>query len=121
MRWFPVAFFRFLVGASQPKPFVHMSPAENSAILKEYEETDLGRPWSDLDPYIHWLGPPLFLPWCSEATLSIWSERLPEGPYQGSNSVIQRPNYIKWVELAISSQSGGCIVLPFCVALNVLL
>jgi len=31
---------------------------------------------------IHWLGPPLFLPWCSEATLAIWNERLIEGPYQ---------------------------------------
>ena len=31
---------------------------------------------------IHWLGHPLFLLRCSEATLVIWSERLAKGPYQ---------------------------------------
>jgi len=30
---------------------------------------------------IHWLGSPLFFPWCSEATLAIWSARLAKGPY----------------------------------------
>jgi len=35
---------------------------------------------------IHWLGPPLFLPWCSQAKLAIWSERLAKGPYQNPAS-----------------------------------
>jgi len=35
---------------------------------------------------IHWLEPPLFLPWCSEAKLAIWSERLAKGQYQKNNS-----------------------------------
>jgi len=42
---------------------------------------------------IHWLGSPLYLPWCSEATLVIWSERLAKGLYQTntSSAVILKP------------------------------
>jgi len=46
---------------------------------------------------VHCLGPQLFLPWRSEATLAIWSERLAKGPYHkntlptvGLESVIYR-------------------------------
>jgi len=31
---------------------------------------------------IHWLGPPLFLPWCSEVMLAIWNKGLAKGLYQ---------------------------------------
>jgi len=31
---------------------------------------------------IHWLRPPLFLSWCFETVLAIWSERLAKDPYQ---------------------------------------
>jgi len=66
------------MGVSQTKLFVYASPAEIWLLLTRRER------WSDLDLkiLIHWLGPPLFLPWCSEATLAIWNERLAKGPYQ---------------------------------------
>lgn len=38
-----------------------------------------------------WFWPPLFLLWCSEATLAIRSERLAEGPYQRNTSPMVRP------------------------------
>jgi len=37
-------------GVSQPKPFVHASPAENSGTLHK-EGVDLWQPWSGPDPY----------------------------------------------------------------------
>ena len=33
---------------------------------------------------IHWLGPPLFLPWCSTAVQAVYSGRFAKGPCQGS-------------------------------------
>jgi len=36
---------------------------------------------------IHWLGPTLFLLWCSTAMLAVFSGRLAKGPYQGNNLV----------------------------------
>ena len=39
---------------------------------------------------IHWLGPQLFLPWYSKATLAIWSEGLAKGPYQKHTSLAVR-------------------------------
>jgi len=34
---------------------------------------------------IHWLGPPLTLPWSSTAMLAVYSGRLAKGPYQESS------------------------------------
>jgi len=59
------------LGVSQPRPFVYIY----LHVLNEKREVILTL-------IIHCLGPPLFLSWCSEATLAIWSERLAKGPYQ---------------------------------------
>jgi len=37
-------------GVCQPKPFLNMTSAENSAALNENWEVDLWQPWSDHDP-----------------------------------------------------------------------
>jgi len=34
---------------------------------------------------IHWLGPPLFLPWSSTAMVAVYSGRSAKGPYQESD------------------------------------
>jgi len=66
------------LGVGQPKPLIYTSPAEIWLLLTRRER------WVSniLTLIIHWLGPPLFLPWWSEHTRAIWSERLAIDPYQ---------------------------------------
>ena len=52
------------LGVSQPKSFVHMSPAENLAAPNEKGEVNLDNCGVIL-ALIYWLGPPLFLLWSS--------------------------------------------------------
>jgi len=70
------------LGVSQPKPFVYTAPAEMRLLLARRERWIFKNRGVILTLIVHWLGPPLFLPWCSEATLAIWSEGLAQGPYQ---------------------------------------
>jgi len=51
-------------------------------LLTRRERWIFNNRWVILTLIIHWLGAPLFLPWYSEATLAVWSERLGKGPYQ---------------------------------------
>jgi len=60
---------------------VSKSPAETPLLLLKRERYIFNNCGMILALFIHWLGPP-FLPWCSEAMLAIWSERLAKGPYQ---------------------------------------
>ena len=69
-------------GVSQPKPFIYTLPAEIRLLLMRRERWILGNCEVSLTLIIHWLGPPLFFPWYSEATLAIWSKGLPKGSYQ---------------------------------------
>jgi len=69
-----------LRGVSQHKPFLYTSPAEIRLLRNErwiFNNCEV-----ILTLIIHWLAPPLLLPWCFEATLAIWSERLAKGSYQ---------------------------------------
>jgi len=77
-------------GVSQPKSVYispahkpdNTSPAETRLLLSRRERWIFNNRGVILTLIIHWLGPPLFLPRCSEAKLAIWSERLAKGPYQ---------------------------------------
>jgi len=70
------------LGVSQPKPFVYTPPAEIRLLLTKREWWICNNHGVTLTPIIHWLRPPLFLPWCFRATLAIWSERFARDPNQ---------------------------------------
>jgi len=71
------------LGVSQPKPFVYTSVTDEiRQLLTRRERWIFNNLGVIVTLTIHWLGPPFFLPWCSEAMLAIWSERLAKGPYQ---------------------------------------
>jgi len=57
-------------GVSQPKS-VYTSPAETRLLLSRRERWIFNNGEVILTLVIHWLRPPLFLLWCSEATLAI--------------------------------------------------
>ena len=61
---------------------VYPSPAEIWLFLSKRKRCMFNNCGVILTLIIHWLDPPLFLPWCSEAMLPSWSERLAKGPYQ---------------------------------------
>jgi len=61
--------------------FTHY-PSETWLFLSQRERWIIDNCGVILTVIIHWLGPPLFLPRCSEPTLAIWSERLAKTPYQ---------------------------------------
>ena len=70
----------------------------------EKGEQDLWQLWSDLNlNYPLAVPPPLFLRWCSEATLAIWSEGLVKGPYQKNTWPTVRPEP--------DSEAGTCIFI----------
>ena len=68
-----------LLGVSQPKTFVYMSPAENFMRRERWIFDSRGEIWALI---IHRLGPPLFLLRCSEAMLAFWNEGVAKGSYQ---------------------------------------
>ena len=51
LRWFPVAFLRFLVWGDQTrKPFIYTSPADTRLVsVSENGKVNLYQAWSDLD------------------------------------------------------------------------
>jgi len=70
------------MGVSQPKPFVYKSPAENRLLLARRERWIFNNRVMIWILLIHWLGPPLFLLSCSEATLAIWNEKFADSLYR---------------------------------------
>jgi len=67
-----------VLGGPGPKPFVYTSPTEIRLLSKRRKRWVFNNRGAILTLIIHWLGPPLFLPWCAEATLVSWSEGLAE-------------------------------------------
>jgi len=66
LMWFLIAFLRFLVGISQPEPFVYTSPTKNWPLLMRKERWIFENREVILTLIMHWLGPPLFGLWCSK-------------------------------------------------------
>jgi len=77
-------------GVSQPKTFVYTSPAAIRLHLTRRERWIFINPGVILTLITHWLEPPLFLLWCSEATIAVWGEGLAKNPHQKNISPAAR-------------------------------
>lgn len=83
LKWFPVAFLRFLVGAlvNLSYLFTRHLPRSWLLLMRRTEKWILDNHGVILT-HIYWWRTSLFLPWCSEAALAIPYERLATSSYQ---------------------------------------
>ena len=80
-------------------------PPKIGLLLTKREQVgskSLGQPWSYLDSDLL-IGTSIILPWCSEAMLAIWSERLAKGPYQKNTPAAQWGSNLQSIDYAFQA------------------